>query len=127
MGSGEIYAAVEDLPEVLDSLIVGIETPEGGYYMPLFVVVKAGEALDDALKTKINQKIRASLSPRHVPDDIFAIPSVPRTLNAKKLEVPVKKILTGVPVDKAVNVDSMSDPDSITYFVGLAQNIKEKF
>ena len=76
------------------------------------------------LKKKINTKIRSTLSPRHVPDDIYTITDVPRTLNAKKLEVPVKKILTGVPVEKAVNVDSMANPDSIGFFVELAQKIK---
>ena len=120
---GEIYGAVEDLPEVEDSLIIGFEPSEGGYYMPLFVVLKEGIMLDDALKNKVNQKICNSLSPRHVPDDIFVIHSVPRTLNAKKLEVPVKKILTGTPVEKAVNVDSMSNPESITYFVKLANKL----
>jgi acetoacetyl-CoA synthetase len=117
MGSSEIYSAVEDLPEVVDSLVVGFETAGGGYFMPLFVVLEDGLTIDDHLKKKINTKIRSTLSPRHVPDDIFAINDVPRTLNAKKLEVPVKKILTGVPVEKAVNVDSMSNPESIKFFV----------
>jgi len=121
IGSAEIYGAVEDLPEVVESLIVGFEPPQGGYYMPLFIVLKEGLKLDDPLKASINQKIRNTLSPRHVPDDIFTIPEVPRTLNAKKLEVPVKKILTGEPVDKAVNIDSMSNPQSIDYFVKLAE------
>ncbi len=67
--------------------------------------------------------IRTTLSPRHVPDDIFAIADVLRTLNAKKLEVPVKKILAVVPVEKAVNVDSMSAPDSIEYFVKFAEKM----
>ena len=120
MGSSEICAAVEDLPEVDDSLVIGVETGGGNYFMPLFVVTGEGVELDDELKKKINQKIRTTLSPRHVPDDIFAITDVPRTLNAKKLEVPVKKILAGVPVEKAVNVDSMSNPDSIDYFVKFA-------
>jgi acetoacetyl-CoA synthetase len=91
--------------------------------MPLFVVLKEGIALDETLKTKINQKIRSTLSPRHVPDDIFAISEVPKTLNAKKLEVPVKKILMGEPVEKAVNVDSMSNSHSINFFVELAQKL----
>jgi len=123
-GSAEIYGAVEDLLEVVECLIVGIETYQGGYYMPLFVVLKEGIELDDSLKAKINQKIRNTLSPRHVPDDIFSIPEVPRTLNAKKLEVPVKKILTGEPVGKAVNIDSMSNPRSIDYFVELARKLR---
>ncbi len=120
MGSSEIYAAVEELPEVADSLVIGVETAGGTYFMPLFVVTKGGVDLDDELKKKINDKIRTALSPRHVPDDIYSIPDVPRTLNAKKLEVPVKNILAGIPVEKAVNVDSMSNPESIDYFVSFA-------
>ena len=122
MGSSEIYSAVEDLPEILDSLIIGYEPPGGGYYMPLFVVPAEGISLDDALKQKINQKIRHSLSPRHVPDDIFSVPEIPRTLNNKKLEVPIKKILMGVPLEKAVNIDSMSNPRSFDYFLELSKS-----
>jgi acetoacetyl-CoA synthetase len=123
MGSSEIYSAVEDLAEVTDSLVIGIETTQGGYLMPLFVVLKDGLELDEGLKKKINTKIRITLSPRHVPDEIYAIRDVPRTLNAKKLEVPVKKILAGVPPDQAVNVDSMANPDSIGFFVELAKTL----
>ncbi|UCH22738.1 MAG: acetoacetate--CoA ligase [Deltaproteobacteria bacterium] len=123
MGSSEIYATVEDLPEIVDSLVIGLELSEGQYLMPLFVVLEKGVELDDALKTKINNKIRSTLSPRHVPDVIYAIPEVPRTLNAKKLEVPVKKILSGIPIEKAVNVDSMSNPQSIDFFTDLAKKI----
>jgi acetoacetyl-CoA synthetase len=126
MGSSEIYATVEDLPEVADSLVVGLELSGGQYWMPLFVVVEEGLKLDNALKTKIKDKIRRTLSPRHVPDEIYSIADVPRTLNAKKLEVPVKKILSGIPPAKAVNVDSMSNPQSIDYFVELAGNINKK-
>jgi acetoacetyl-CoA synthetase len=124
MGSSEIYAVVEDLAEVADSLVIGLETGQGGYLMPLFVVLEKGIELDEALKKKINAKIRSLLSPRHVPDQIYAVGDVPRTLNAKKLEVPVKKILSGIPVDQAVNVDSMSNPESIRFFVELARQLK---
>jgi acetoacetyl-CoA synthetase len=124
MGSSEIYAAVEDLEEVMDSLVLGFETPAGKYLMPLFVVLKENIELDNTLQKKINTKIRSALSPRHVPDVIYAIPEVPCTLNGKKLEVPVKKILCGIAVDKAVNVDSMSNPNAIDYFVKLAKEIK---
>ena len=92
--------------------------------MPFFVVLKDGVALDEDLKKKINTKIRSTLSPRHVPDEIYATRAVPRTLNAKKLEVPVKKILSGVPVGKAVNIDSMSNPESIRFFVELAKKLQ---
>jgi acetoacetyl-CoA synthetase len=123
MGSSEIYSAVEDLAEVADSLVLGFETGGGDYFMPLFVVLTDGLELDPGLKRKINSKIRSTLSPRHVPDEIYAVKEVPRTLNAKKLEVPVKKILAGIPVEKAVNVDSMANPDSIQFFVELAKKI----
>ncbi len=125
MGSSEIYSVVEDLPEIVDSLIVGFEA-EGGYHMPLFVVLAEGLELDAALKEKIRRRIRQSLSPRHIPDDIYAVAEVPRTLNAKKLEVPVKKILMGFPVKKAVNVDSMSNPGALPRFLELRQEILGK-
>ncbi|MCF8082876.1 MAG: acetoacetate--CoA ligase [Deltaproteobacteria bacterium] len=123
MGSSEIYSAVEDLPEVLDSLIVGVQGEGGKYYMPLFVVLKEGQVLDEEMKSKIKNKIRSALSPRHLPDDIRAIEAVPRTLNGKKLEVPVKKVLMGMPVDTSVNRDSMSNPDSMDYFIELAKEL----
>jgi len=121
MGSSEIYSVVEDLPEIRDSLIVGFEGRDGQYHMPLFVVLNEGVELTDALKKKINISIRNALSPRHIPDNIFAISEVPHTLNGKKLEVPVKKILAGFPPEKAVNRDSMANPETITYFVDLAR------
>ena len=105
----------------MDSLIVGFEGRDGQYHMPLFVVLNEGVELTDALKKKINISIRNALSPRHIPDNIFAISEVPHTLNGKKLEVPVKKILAGFPPEKAVNRDSMANPETITYFVDLAR------
>ncbi|HEV2582996.1 MAG TPA: acetoacetate--CoA ligase, partial [Ktedonobacteraceae bacterium] len=120
MGSSEIYRVVEDLPEVLDSLIIGIERPGGDYFLPLFVVLRPGVELDDALKARIRNRLRTSLSPHHVPDDIFVIPEVPRTLSGKKLEVPVKKIFMGVPIEKAISVDAMSNPQVLQYFVDFA-------
>jgi acetoacetyl-CoA synthetase len=124
MGSSEIYRVVEDLPEVLDSLIIGVERPGGGYYMPLFVVLRPEAELDDALKARIRDKIRSNLSPHHVPDDVFVIPEVPRTLNGKKLEVPVKKLFMGTPMEKAISVDSMSNPQAMQYFVAFADRFK---
>ncbi len=123
MGSSEIYRIVEALPEILDSLIVGVELPHGKYYMPLFVVLREGVTLDDALKTKIKARLRGEISPHHVPDEILAIPQVPRTLSGKKLEVPVKKLLMGVPVEKAISKDAMSNPDSLQYFTAVAKKV----
>jgi len=124
MGSSEIYRVVEDIPEVLDSLIIGLERPGGGYFMPLFVVLKPGVELDDALKARMRDKIRSNLSPHHVPDEVFVIPEVPRTLNGKKLEVPVKKLFMGTPIEKAISVDSMSNPQVMQYFVEFAERLK---
>ena len=123
MGSSEIYRIVEGLPEVLDSLIVVVELPHGRYYMPLFVVLKDGIVLDDALIAKIKGRLRSGISPHHVPDEIFAIAAVPRTLSGKKLEVPVKKLFMGVPVEKAISTDAMSNPQSIEYFVKFADKV----
>ena len=124
MGSSEIYRVVEALPEVLDSLVIDLEGLGGASYMPLFVVLSAGLSLDAGLTNRIKAAIRAALSPRHVPDAIFAIPEVPRTLSGKKLEVPIKKILAGMPVALAANPDSLKNPDLLGYFVELAGRLK---
>ena len=123
MGSSEIYRIVEGIPEVLDSLIVGVELPGGKYYMPLFVVLRDGVTLDDALKAKIKESLRKGISPHHVPDEVIAVPEVPRTLSGKKLEVPVKKLFMGAPVEKAASADAMSNPESIGYFVEFADKV----
>jgi acetoacetyl-CoA synthetase len=123
MGSGDFYSALETLPEIADSLIVGYDTPEGAYFMPLFVVVRDGGVLDEVLRQKIVEKIRTALSPRHLPDEIYAVRELPRTLNGKKLEVPVKKVLMGFPVERAVNRDSMVNPQAMAYFVTLAKEL----
>ncbi len=122
MGSSEIYRIVEGFPEILDSLIVGVELPGGKYYMPLFVVLRDGVVLDDSLKARIKEQLKRNVSPHHVPDEILQIAEVPRTLSGKKLEVPVKKLFLGMPVEKAVSMDAMANPQSIQYFIDLAKN-----
>ncbi len=117
MGSSEIYRVVEGLPEVLDSLMVGIEQPGGKYYMPLFVVLRENVQLDDELKARIKARLRTNVSPHHVPDEIIAVPDVPRTLSGKKLEVPIKKLFMGVPVEKAVSRGALGNPQSLQFFV----------
>lgn len=121
MGSSELYRVIEGFPDVLDSLIVGVELPGGNYYMPLFVVLREGVPLDDALKTRIKQALRANISPHHVPDEILAIAEVPYTLSGKKMEVPVKKLLMGLPIEKAVSRDAMKNPHALDYFVEFAR------
>jgi acetoacetyl-CoA synthetase len=123
MGTSEIYSAVEKVEEVQDSLVVDLHKPNGDAFMPLFVVLNEGAELDDDLKKKIKQSIRERTSPRHVPDEIFAVPDIPRTLNGKKLEVPVKKILSGTPPEQAASRDSLSNPESLDRFVELAEKL----
>ncbi|GAA2097889.1 acetoacetate--CoA ligase [Streptomyces albiaxialis] len=120
MGSADIYEAVERLPEIRESLVIGVERPDGGYWMPLFVHLAEGATLDDALRDKVKQTIRASLSPRHVPDEIIEIPGVPHTLTGKRLEVPVKRLLQGTPMEKAVNPGSVDNADLLRFYEGLA-------
>lgn len=115
MGSSEIYRVVENLPEVMDSLVVGAELPHGQYYMPLFVVLRDGVILDEALKEKIRAALRTQISPHHVPDEIIEIPEVPRTLSGKKMEIPIKKLLMGIPIEKVASIDAMSNPQSLQY------------
>jgi acetoacetyl-CoA synthetase len=123
MGTSEIYSAVESVEEVQDSLVVDIHKQSGEAFMPLFVVLEEGAGLDDDLKKKIKAAIRERTSPRHVPNEIFAVPDIPRTLNGKKLEVPVKKILSGTSPEEAASRDSLSNPDSLDRFAELAQKI----
>jgi acetoacetyl-CoA synthetase len=120
MGSSDIYEVVERLPEIHESLVIGIEQPDGGYWMPLFVQLADGAELDDALRDRIRAAIRAQLSPRHVPDEIIAAPGVPHTLTGKRIEVPVKRLLQGVTLDKAVNPGSVDDLAVLRFYERLA-------
>jgi acetoacetyl-CoA synthetase len=120
IGSADIYTAVEQLPEVADCLVIGAELPDGGYWMPLFVVPAEG-SLDDALRARITETIRSSCSARHVPDEIIEVPAVPHTLTGKRLEVPVKRLLQGVPASRAVNAGIVDRPDVLDFFVRLGQ------
>jgi acetoacetyl-CoA synthetase len=115
MGTSEIYSAVEGVPEVLDSLVVDVDS-----VMPLFVVLREDAELDERLEGEIRRRIREHCSPRHVPDRIVRVPEVPRTLSGKKLEVPVKKILMGTPAEQAASRDSLANPAALDDFVELA-------
>ena len=123
MGTSEIYRAVLDVDQVLDALVIDLPDtdpahPEG--WMPLFVVLREGAELDDELVSEIRRRVREDCSPRHVPNEIRQIAEVPRTLSGKILEVPVKRILTGTPVDKAASRESLANPAALDYFVELA-------
>ena len=121
LGSSEIYAVVEGLAGVSDSLVAGVELPDGEYYMPLFVVPAGDATVDDGLRASISEALRSELSPRHVPDEIVEVPAIPRTLTGKKLEVPVKRILQGVPAERAAAAGSLDRPEAIQWFERFAQ------
>lgn len=117
LGTSEFYSVVEALPEIADSLVVHLEDPDGGIgRLLLFVRPVDGVGLDDDLRASIARELRTRLSPRHVPDEVHAVPALPRTLSGKKLEVPVKKILQGTPVDEAASAGALADPAALTVF-----------
>ena len=120
MGTSEIYSAVESLPEVLDSMVVDLEYLGRESYMPLFVVLRADVTLNDALRAKINDAIKTSLSPRFQPNDIFEVAEIPRTLSGKKQELPIKKLLLGQPIDKVVNREAMANPGCLAWYESFA-------
>ncbi len=119
MGTSEIYRAVLSLDEVVDALAVDVPRAGTDGWLMLFVVLRDAVALDEALVRAIRQRIREDCSPRHVPDEVVAIAEVPRTLSGKVLEVPVKRILSGVPVEEAASRESMANPAALDFFVGL--------
>ncbi len=123
MGTAEIYRVVEELPEIRDSLVVDLEFLGRESFMPLFVVLKAGFVLDEALKAKIAQQIRAKASARHVPNEVYEVAEIPRTLTGKKMEVPVRKLLLGADARKVASPDAMASPGSLDFFVALASTL----
>jgi acetoacetyl-CoA synthetase len=125
MGTSEIYRAVLTDPDIVDALVVDIPRPGTEGWMPLFVVLAEGAELSEDLKKRVAREIREYCSPRHVPNEMVEVQSVPRTLSGKVLEVPVKRILTGTPPDKAASRDSLANPESLDFFVDYAGTISE--
>lgn len=126
IGSAEIYRTLETFPEIVDSLIVCVEENNAGYYMPLFVHMAEGQELTDALRGQINKRLRTERSPRHVPDEIVAAPEIPTTLTGKKMEVPVRKLLLGVPADKVASRDATRNPAVLDWFADFANARRAK-
>jgi len=124
MGTSEIYRAVLSLDEVVDALVVDVPRPGTDGWMPLFVVLREGAELDETLPREIARRVRERCSPRHVPDEVFQIDEVPRTLSGKALEVPVKRILMGTPPEKAASRDSLANPAALDYFVAMAKRLE---
>jgi len=123
IGTSEIYRAVEAMPEVSDCVAVDLETPGGPPRLLLFVVPSQGRDLDQDLIAKIRAKVRMDISPRYAPDEVIGVPSVPRTLNGKKLEVPIKKIFMGADPEKLVSAGAVADPISLEYYVELSKRM----
>ncbi|MCX9156015.1 acetoacetate--CoA ligase [Niveibacterium sp. 24ML] len=121
MGTSELYRAVEDLPEVVDSLVVDLEYLGQESYMPLFVVLREGATLTPELDARIRERIKHALSARHVPNELFQVAAIPRTMSGKKMELPIKKLLMGQPIEKVANPDTMANPESLAWFVDFAR------
>ena len=119
MGSADIYQAVERLPEIAEALVIGAEQPDGGYWMPLFVVLADDAELTDELRDRIKRTIRDEVSPRHVPDEIIVAPGIPHTRTGKKLEVPIKKLFQGADPARVVEKSAVDDPALLDWYANL--------
>jgi acetoacetyl-CoA synthetase len=123
MGTSEIYRAVLGVDAIVDALVVDVPKPGTEGWMPLFVVLREGAELDDDLRREIARRVREQCSPRHVPDEVYAIAEVPRTLSGKVLEVPVKRILMGTPPEQAASRDSLANPAALDWFTEMAAGL----
>lgn len=121
IGGADIYEVVEQIPDIRDALVVGVEQPDGGYWMPLFVDLADGAELTDSLVEHIRSAIRTGVSPRHVPDEVIEVPALPRTLTGKRLEIPIKRLLQGVPVEQAINPAAVDRPQALDWFAARAR------
>ena len=119
IGTSEVYRALDTVEEVQDSLVVCLEKKGGEFWMPLFVLMKPGKALDDAVKEKIRSVLRSRYSPRHVPDEIIQVPDIPYTISGKKTETPVKKVLSGMDTAEVINTGALRNPESMKVFEGM--------
>ncbi|MDZ4081197.1 MAG: acetoacetate--CoA ligase [Hydrocarboniphaga sp.] len=125
IGTAEIYRCVEQLPEIVDSLIVCLELAGGRFFMPMFVELRTGCELDERLRERIGELLRRQCSPRHVPDQIYQVEGVPYTLTGKKMELPVRKILMGTPIDKAMSRDAMMNPSTLDWYLDFTREQRE--
>jgi acetoacetyl-CoA synthetase len=120
IGTAEIYRALLALDEVDDGLVVNLDLPGAKFFMPLFVQLRDGQVLDDALQQRIREILRREYTPRHVPDKVIQVPLIPTTLTGKRMEVPVRRILLGEHPEKAANRSTMADPSALDFFVAYA-------
>jgi acetoacetyl-CoA synthetase len=124
IGTAEIYRAVLADEDVLDAVVVDVPRVDEENWMPLFVVLRGGVSLDEALERRLKQRVREYCSPRHVPNEVRAIAEVPRTLSGKVLEVPVKRVLLGMPPSEAASLESLANPRSLDPFVEIARGLR---
>lgn len=120
IGTAEIYRTLDAIEEIADALIVNLDLPGGGFFMPLFVKLKPGHALDDALRARINAALRQAYTPRHMPDRIIAVDEIPYTLTGKKMEVPVRRILMGARPSDVLNRNAMANAHILDAYVAYA-------
>jgi acetoacetyl-CoA synthetase len=121
IGTAEIYAVLASVPEIDDALVVSLARPDGGFIMPLFVRLAGDQVLGDRLREEIRGRLRKEYTPRHVPDAIIQVPDIPVTLTGKKMEVPVRRILSGIPPGLAANRNAMANPASLDAFAAYAR------
>lgn len=126
IGTAEIYRAVDQVEGIADSLILNVELPDGRHYMPLFVRLKPGFALTDERMNAIRNTLRSIYSPRHVPDEILVCPDIPYTISGKKLEAPIKKLMLGIPIHRAVSMDALRNPESVAFFAAFASRFRQR-
>jgi acetoacetyl-CoA synthetase len=122
IGTAEVYRSLLGVPEIEDALIVNLDLPGGAFFMPLFVKLKGDRRIDEDIESRIRAQIRQQYSPRHVPDRILQVRSIPYTLTGKKMEVPVRRILMGVPAERAANRAAMADREALDYYIEYARN-----
>jgi acetoacetyl-CoA synthetase len=120
LGTAEFYDVLDTMPEITETLVIGLDLPEDEYWLGLFIVTAPGHTLDDDLRQKIVATLRTRLTPRHIPDEILEAPAVPHTLTGKRLEVPIKRLLAGQPLDQAANIASVDDPDALRWYAQFA-------
>jgi acetoacetyl-CoA synthetase len=125
IGTAEIYRVLAHLEEIEDALVVNLDLPGGQFFMPLFVKLVDGLGFNAELERKICERLRREYTPRHVPDRIIQAPGIPMTLTRKKMEIPVRRILMGVPAEQAANRNAMANPDSLDFFVNYAKTQKD--
>src|SRR5699024_8367732 len=125
-GSSELYRAVESIPDIFDSLVVDLSGYNRKPLLLIFIQLYKDYQLTEELKIEIRSAIKRDVSPRHLPEKVYAVNAIPMTMTGKKMVIPVKKILLGEPVESVLNTDSISDPDSIDYFTELAVRLKDK-